>query len=33
MNAHDAIESYVGDVARFLPRDKRNDVALESCSS
>lgn len=29
MNAHDVIESYVRDVARFLPRDKRNDVALE----
>ncbi|MEO5565124.1 MAG: hypothetical protein ABIR05_00445 [Luteimonas sp.] len=29
MNIHDVIESYVRDVARFLPRDKRNDVALE----
>lgn len=29
MNAHDVIESYVRDVARFLPYDKRNDVALE----
>src|SRR5690606_241861 len=29
MNAHDVIESYVRDVARFLPRDKRSDVALE----
>jgi hypothetical protein len=29
MNTHDVIESYVRDVARFLPRDKRNDVALE----
>lgn len=29
MKTHDVIESYVRDVARFLPRDKRNDVALE----
>jgi len=29
MNANDVIESYVRDVARYLPRDKRNDVALE----
>ena len=29
MNAHDVIESYVRDVARFLSGDKRNDVALE----
>lgn len=29
MNADDVIESYVRDVARYLPRDKRNDVALE----
>ena len=29
MNVHDVIESYVRDVARFLPRAMRNDVALE----
>ena len=29
METHDVIESYVRDVARFLPRDKRNDVAME----
>ena len=29
MRTHDVIESYVRDVARFLPRDKRNDVAME----
>ncbi|HYF16029.1 MAG TPA: hypothetical protein VD971_13245 [Phycisphaerales bacterium] len=29
MNAHDVIESYVRDVARYLPREKRNDVAFE----
>lgn len=29
MKTHEVIESYVRDVARFLPRDKRNDVALE----
>lgn len=29
MNTHEVIESYVRDVARYLPRDKRNDVALE----
>ncbi|MDQ2702573.1 MAG: hypothetical protein M3Y70_07100 [Pseudomonadota bacterium] len=29
MKTHDVIESYVRDVARLLPRDKRNDVALE----
>ena len=29
MNANDVIESYVRDVARYLPRGKRNDVAFE----
>lgn len=29
MKTHEVIESYVRDVARYLPRDKRNDVALE----
>lgn len=29
MNANDVIESYVCDVARCLPRGKRNDVAFE----
>ncbi|HZW07444.1 MAG TPA: hypothetical protein VFF65_09990 [Phycisphaerales bacterium] len=29
MNADDVIESYVRDVARYLPRGKRNDVAFE----
>ncbi|HET7656641.1 MAG TPA: hypothetical protein VFK18_06660 [Luteimonas sp.] len=29
MNANEVIESYVRDVARLLPRVKRNDVALE----
>jgi hypothetical protein len=29
MNANDVIESYVRDVARYLPREKRNDVAME----
>ncbi|WP_140908958.1 hypothetical protein [Cognatiluteimonas lumbrici] len=29
MDVHDVIESYVRDVARLLPRDKRNDVAME----
>jgi hypothetical protein len=29
MNAHDVIESYVRDVARHLPRRKRDDVAFE----
>ena len=29
MNAQDVIESYVRDVARFLRRDARNDVAME----
>jgi len=29
MNADDVIESYVRDVARCLPRGKRNDVAFE----
>lgn len=29
MNANEVIESYVRDVARLLPRAKRNDVALE----
>lgn len=29
MNAHDVIEAYVRDVARYLPRRKRNDVAFE----
>lgn len=29
MDVHDVIESYVRDVARYLSRDKRNDVALE----
>src|SRR5262245_8316293 len=29
MNANEVIESYVCDVARSLPRDKRNDVAFE----
>ncbi|HYD00242.1 MAG TPA: hypothetical protein VEB22_03370 [Phycisphaerales bacterium] len=29
MNANDVIESYVRDVARYLPRRKRNDVAFE----
>ncbi len=29
MNANDVIESYVRDVARCLPRSKRNDVAFE----
>lgn len=29
MNANDLMESYVRDVARYLPRGKRNDVAFE----
>ena len=29
MTAEDVIESYVCDVARYLPRAKRNDVAFE----
>lgn len=29
MNANDVIDSYVRDVARYLPRGKRNDVAFE----
>ncbi len=29
MNANDLIDSYVRDVARYLPRSKRNDVAFE----
>lgn len=29
MNTHEIIESYVRDVAKYLPRAKRNDVALE----
>ena len=29
MNANDVIDSYVRDVARYLPREKRNDVAFE----
>lgn len=29
MNAHDVVESYVRDVARYLPRSRRNDVAYE----
>ena len=29
MDAHDVIESYVRDVARYLRRDARNDVAFE----
>lgn len=29
MNTHEIIESYVRDVARHLPRSKRNDVAFE----
>ncbi len=29
MNTHEIIESYVRDVAKYLPRAKRNDVAFE----
>ncbi len=29
MNINDVMESYVRDVARYLPRGKRNDVAFE----
>lgn len=29
MTAHEVIEAYVRDVARYLPREKRNDVAFE----
>ena len=29
MDAHEVIDSYVRDVARYLPRNKRNDVAFE----
>ena len=29
MNASQVIDSYVRDVAQYLPRDKRNDVAFE----
>ncbi|MEK6687814.1 MAG: hypothetical protein AABZ01_05060, partial [Gemmatimonadota bacterium] len=29
MTAGDVIESYVRDVARYLPRKKRNDIAFE----
>ncbi|MEO8315303.1 MAG: hypothetical protein ABI645_10960 [Pseudomonadota bacterium] len=29
MTVYDVVESYVRDVARYLPRNKRNDVAFE----